>query len=295
MPRTILLVGPGWLGAPTASALAATGAEVITMHRSAGAAPAGCRGVTGRLENAAQDSVLLSALPRVVDDLVVTVAPSRTRGDSYDLYPAAAAGAVALASRLGVRSILWVSSTGVYDRQDGSEVSERTPIRPHDARVQALFDAEQCILGWSSAGSATDGIATAPRVARVLRAAGLYGPGRDPANRFIAGTTPPDIWCNFSWRDDVRDAMLHLLVTPPATSAEVFNCADGHPVQAREITRALTGDVPEAATVSRGITGAVRSGRSNQRVRVDALLATGWSPAMPTVFDGLRALGHTIA
>jgi len=38
----------------------------------------------------------------------------------------------------------------------------------------------------------------------------------------------------------------------------------------------------------------VRSGRSNQRVNIDALLATGWRPAAPTVYDGLRLLGHQV-
>jgi nucleoside-diphosphate-sugar epimerase len=129
---------------------------------------------------------------------------------------------------------------------------------------------------------------------RILRAAGLYGPGRDPAPRFAAGATPADIWCNFSWRDDVRDAIAHLLDIPPAAPVETFNCADGHPVQAGEITMALTGRAPVAeATVA--LDGTVRAGRSNQRIRVDALRATGWSPAMPTIFDGLRALGHAIA
>jgi nucleoside-diphosphate-sugar epimerase len=289
MSRTVLLVGPGWLGGATAEALATAGAHVYTLHRSAGAAPRGCTGLTGRIETAASDSAVLGVLPSVVDDIIVTVAPSRAHGDDYALYPTAAAGAVALAARLRVRSLLWVSSTGIYDRQDGSEVDERTPIIPRDARVRALFAAEQRI-----ASAATD--TPSPRVVRIIRAAGLYGPGRDPAARFASGGTAPEIWCNFSWRDDVLDALLHLLETAPKAPVETFNCADGSPVQAREITRALTGIEPPATVpAAAGISGVVRAGRSNQRVRVDALRATGWSPAMPTVFDGLRALGHTIA
>jgi nucleoside-diphosphate-sugar epimerase len=287
--RTVLLVGPGWLGAPTAAALAAGGARVYTLHRSAGAAPAGCVGLTGLLETAAMDSALLGALPSMIDELIITVAPSRVRGDDYTLYPAAAKGAAALAERLGVRSLVWVSSTGVYDRQDGAEVNEQTSIVPRDARVRALLDAEHRV---SAAASQTP----TPRSIRILRAAGLYGPGRDPAARFASGGTPPDTWCNFSWRDDVRDAIMHLLETTPRSPVEIFNCADGHPVRARDITRALSGlEPPTAPPAFTGITGSVRVGRSSQRVRVDALRATGWSPAMPTVFDGLRALGHTIA
>ncbi len=286
MSRSILLVGPGWLGAPTAALLATQGAQVYTLHRSESSAPAGCTSVTGHLETAAHDDAVLAALPRTVDHLVVCVSPSRARGDDYGLYPAAAEGATALADVLGCRSLLWVSSTGVYDRQDGSIVTEQTPVRPTNVRVQALADAEMYI-----ARAANPRV---PRIARILRAAGLYGPGRDPAARFISGATPPDIWCNFAWRDDVRDAIAHLLATPPEAAVETFNCADGHPVQAGEITRALTGRAPDPLAASEA-EGPVRAGRSNQRIMVDALRATGWAPSMPTVFDGLRALGHRIA
>jgi nucleoside-diphosphate-sugar epimerase len=286
MSRSVLLVGPGWLGGPTAALLASQGARVYTLQRSEAPAPAGCTAVTGHLETAADDHGVLSALPPTVDQLVVCVSPSRARGDDYGLYPAAAEGAAALADVLGCRSIVWVSSTGIYDRQDGSEVTEQSPLRPSDVRVQALADAEMYI-----ARAANPRV---PRIVRILRVAGLYGPGRDPGPRFMSGATPPEIWCNFAWRDDVRDAIAHLLATPPEAAVETFNCADGHPVQAGEITRALTGQAPEAhAPPAPG--GPVRAGRSNQRILVDALKATGWSPSMPTVFDGLRALGHRIA
>lgn len=286
MTRSILLVGPGWLGGPTASLLARQGATVYTLHRSAGAPPDGCIGVSGDIARAATDSDVRAALPATVDHVIACVAPSRARGDDYALYPTAAAGAVALAAALHARSLLWVSSTGIYDRQDGSEVDERTAITPRDARVQALADAEAIIAKASQT--------SVPRVARIVRAAGLYGPGRDPAPRFAASATAADVWCNFAWRDDVRDAIAHLLDTPPSAPVEIFNCADGHPVQAGEITMALTGRAPVPPDAA-PLDGRTRAGRSSQRIRVDALRATGWAPTMPTVFDGLRALGHDIA
>ena len=282
MTQTILLVGPGWLGAPTAALLASQGSRVYTLHRSPTAPPAGCTPVVGHIETAAHDHDALAVLPQAIDHLIVCVAPSRTRGDDYGLYPAAAEGAAALADVLSAKSVVWVSSTGVYDRQDDSMVGEHTTLRPGNARVQALVDAELYI-----ARAANDQV---PRVVRILRVAGLYGPGRDPAPRFLSGATPADIWCNFAWRDDVRDAIAHLMSTPPQAPVEIFNCADGHPVQAGEIVKALNGNASDSLGAS-----ASRQGRGSQRVVVDALRATGWSPSMPTVFDGLRALGHRIA
>ena len=189
---------------------------------------------------------------------------------------------------MGIRSVLYVSSTGVYDRHDGSEVTEQSPITPHDARVQALYDAEQRIATVADDRDAT---------VHIVRAAGLYGPQRDPAARladpaFAAG----DVWCNFSWRDDVIAAITHLLATDRAPGVRVFNCADGAPLRASAIAATVTGRRVDAAPPLAPDHGAapVRSGRSNQRINVDALLATGWRPVAPTVYDGLRLLGHQV-
>lgn len=299
---TVLLVGPGWLGAAVASHLATRGATVGVLRRTPGAADDPIIAVTGDIATAAMGpselaqlrSAIARALPAPITHLVVCVAPSRARGDDYRLYPAAAAGAAALATALGIESVLYVSSTGVYDRQDGSEVTERTTIEPHDARVQALYDAEQRIATVAEHGQAT---------VHIVRAAGLYGPQRDPAARLLDPTfAAGDVWCNFSWRDDVVSAIAHLLLHDRAPGVRVFNCADGTPLRASAIAATLAGRASDAA-VGRSTDGQpaptdaavlMRRGRSNQRVNVDALMATGWRPAAPTVYDGLRLLGHRV-
>ncbi|WP_026849712.1 sugar nucleotide-binding protein [Gemmatimonas phototrophica] len=291
MVTDTLLVGPGWLGAAAALSLAAEArvhhGRVFCLSRTARPAPAGCHAVAGDIVRGANDDALLNALPERVARLVVCVAPSSARGDSYAIYPAAARGAAALADALGVASLVYISSTGIYDRQDGSEVDERTIIAPANERVQALMDAELAVLA----------SATASRAVTVLRAAGLYGPGRDPGPRFANGLTAPDTWCNFSWRDDVVSAMVHTLALPSTGKGMVFNCTDNTPVQAGLITQALTGRAATGDTAAAGAattTGAVRAGRSNQRISSAALLATGWAPSMPDIFAGLQALGHVL-
>ncbi|WP_396203454.1 NAD-dependent epimerase/dehydratase family protein [Gemmatimonas sp.] len=286
----VLVVGPGWLGSPVAVALAEAGHQVWTLSRSGSAAPAGCTAVAGDIALAVTRegrASLLARLPHTIRHLVVCVAPSSSRGDSYAIYPAAARGAAALAEALGVTSVVYVSSTGIYDRQDGSEVNEHTLIEPTNDRVQVLFDAERLMLA----------AATACRAVHVLRAAGLYGPGRDPAARFAAGATPSRIWCNFSWRDDVVSAIAHCLALPPSGAGAVFNCTDNTPVRAGDIAQALTGR-PADDTVTAGAAGAVagpvRAGRSNQRISSAALLNAGWRPEVPDVYAGLRRLGHAL-
>ena len=293
----VLLVGPGWLGQVVATRLAALGASVATLQRSAplGLSP-GVVALTGDIASASSGPEPLTALQRVVhaalpapiDHMVVCIAPSRARGDDYGIYPRAAAGAAVLARALQIRSVLYVSSTGVYDRHDGSEVTENSVIEPHDARVQALYDAEQRIAT----------VADDPRTTvHILRAAGLYGPQRDPAARLIdPAFASGDVWCNFAWRDDVATAITHLLLHDRAPGVRVFNCADGTPLRSSVISRALThralNESPAAAAAYPSAP--VRAGRSNQRINVDALLATGWRPIAPTVYDGLRLLGHQV-
>lgn len=286
--RETLVVGPGWLGASAASALAARsgGATVFTLSRSEREAPHGCTAVVGDITRGADDHALLAALPERMARVVVCVAPSSTRGDSYAMYPAAARGVVQLADALHVESIVYVSSTGIYDRHDGSEVDERTLIVPGNDRVHALMDAELALL---SAASET-------RAVTVLRAAGLYGPGRDPAARFAAGLTAPHTWCNFSWREDVVAAIAHVLDMPPTGRGALYNCTDNAPVQAGAITHALTGRALEAPpTVPADVSAAaVRSGRSNQRISSRALFDSGFTPVVRNIFDGLHRLGHTL-
>ena len=295
---TVLLVGPGWLGAMVASQLSTMGATVAVLQRTARTSSGDIVTLTGDLASAALGprplaalrSVVRSALAGPIDHLVVCVAPSRARGDDYGIYPQAAAGAAALAKALGIRSALYVSSTGVYDRHDGSEVTEQSPIVPRDARVEALYDAEQRIATIADDGEAT---------VHIVRAAGLYGPQRDPAARLAdPAFAASDVWCNFSWRDDVVSAITHLLTHDRAAGVRIFNCADGTPLRSSAIAFALTGRARDASTdgspEALDRAAPVRSGRSNQRINVDALLATGWRPTAPTVYDGLRLLGHQV-
>ncbi len=281
----VLVVGPGWLGGALVSALREAGNDVYTLARSATSNdPRALRGDIGSLADRSADSGAgepwLQALPDHIDHLVLAVAPSRRTGDSYEMYPRAAAGASALAARHGIPSVLYTSSTGVYDRDDGGDVTEETPIADSSPRIAALHLAERLLR--DAPGSDVHAV-------QILRVAGLYGPGRDPAPRFVGGHRGEDRWCNFAWRDDVVSAATHLLAQAAPGISRVFNCADGVPVRASALTAALGGPVERfdepVGSVPRG----------SRRVLVNALRQTGWSPTVPTVFDGLRRLGHAIS
>lgn len=282
----ILLVGPGWLGKPAAESLARAHAgrgRVVAVSRSERPAPEGCVALQADITRGTDDPAFRATLSAPLRAIVVCVAPSSARGDSYAVYPAAARGTARLADAFDAQAVVYLSSTGIYDRHDGSAVTEKTLIAPTNDRVQALFDAELTVLATASAA----------RSATVLRAAGLYGPGRDPAARFASGATAADTWCNFSWRDDVIAAIAHVMARPATGHGVIYNCTDDCPVQAGDITLALTGARPTAGLPA-DPNGPVRAGRSSQRISSAALKATGWYPAAPTVFDGLAQLGHAL-
>lgn len=290
------MVGAGWLGAEVARQAAAGGSAVWTLQRSPRPPVEGIAAVVGDIGTARDDAAVRQALPAQADWVVLAVAPSASRGDGYEAYPRAAAGAVALAQALGARALVYTSSTGVYGRTDGGVVRETDALPPAEGRPGLLRAAEAIVC---AAGDSTEAGGTMPACVHVLRVAGLYGPGRDPARRWAQGDPDDPRWINMAWRDDVVAAVLQLLASPFPPGARRWNCGDGVPVQAGAVTRALRGE-PAAVTVpilppkSAG-DGAREDGRGHQRVSAAALRATGWVPGMPTVFHGLRALGHAVA
>ncbi len=307
LDTTVLLIGPGWLGQVVAAQLAALGATVAVLQRTPRASSSDILALTGDIASAARgpeqlaalQSVVQTALPGPIGHLVVCIAPSRTRGDDHGIYSQAAAGVAVLARALRIRSVLYVSSTGVYDRHDGSEVTEQSSIVPRDTRGQALYDAEQRIAAVADDDDVT---------VHIVRAAGLYGPQRDPAARLAdPALAAGNVWCNFAWRDDVVSAITHLLMHDRAPGVRVFNCADGTPLRSSAIAATLAGramdslmdssmdssmDATEHTVIDR--VAPLRRGRSNQRINVNALKATGWRPIAPSVYDGLRLLGHQV-
>ncbi len=274
--QQILVAGPGWLGGAAAEQWARQGHRVWTLRRSAGPAPVGCIGLVGDLAQAQPSA----DWPDRIDHLVVAVPPS-AGSESGQPYAAAAAGALALAKVLGARSLTWISSTGIYDRHDGRVVDESTPIDASASpRVRTLWEAEQALM-----------LPASPALAvTILRASGLYGPGRDPARRYTPTLADPDRWTNFAWRDDVIAAIEQVGFAAPSGSQRCFNCSDDHPLRAGDIVRALHGAWPDATPAP--ASGPMRT--SNQRVSATALRAAGWQPRMPTVLHGLAALGHVV-
>lgn len=308
-PPRVLLLGAGWLGRPLAEALAHDGVRVTTVRRTPHEAVEG--GTAFSFDLAALDSsdaqraasasgaasadVASHELPPELlghDVVIAAVAPDRRRGDGYaDTYPVAARAAVQIAQRSGAKAIAWVSSTGVYGVTDGREVTERSPREATGASNEALCVAEDIIL---AAGHSSCRVG-------VFRASGLYGPGRDPSDRFrdadaLRGRLGH--WMNLAWRDDVVSAIRHWLehalthLGSKVDTPSILNVSDGTPLTVGECARLVALADGRVFVPPANDEGDAPPSRSNQRIRIDALRDLGWTPSVPNLRAGLERLGY---
>jgi nucleoside-diphosphate-sugar epimerase len=273
--RRVAVLGAGYVGSAVAAAQAATGATVYAVRRTA--MPRTDDGVRWLAGDVATGTV--AGLPDALDAVVLALAPGRGADDYAATYVAGARGALALARRTGAR-LVYTSSTGVYGVQDGAWVTEASPRQGSGPSHDALCAAEDVLLGQDAVP------------VTVLRVAGIYGPGRDPAGRYrdpAALARGGDHWINLAHRDDIAAAIGHLLAL--AEAPRLLNCADGAPALAREVCAWLAARRGEDPA-SLAFTGTRAPARSNQRVSSAALQATGWRPRYASVREGLASLGH---
>jgi nucleoside-diphosphate-sugar epimerase len=149
-------------------------------------------------------------------DLVLVSAPP---GESGDPVLAACGDVLAQAPRL--RSIVYLSTVGVYGDRGGGWADEQTPPDPGSARSRERLAAEQA---WEKLG-ARRGAAVA-----ILRLAGIYGPGQNALVQIARGKArrivkPGQIFN----RIHVGDIAQAIEAAFARTAAGIFNVADDEP------------------------------------------------------------------
>lgn len=159
--RRVLIAGCGDLGVALAGELA--GAEVYGLRRRAEALPPGLRAIAADLLTGAG----YAALPSGIDTVVYMPTAGERLESAYravyvEPLPRLLAALPAPAPSL---RLVYVSSTAVYGQDQGQRVDEHSPPQSPPWNGAVLLEAER---------------AAAAQVAdtRVLRCAGLYGPGR---------------------------------------------------------------------------------------------------------------------
>jgi dTDP-4-dehydrorhamnose reductase len=109
----------------------------------------------------------------MADGLLVSVPPGE-RGDPVLLHYGPL-----LASAIGIRTIVYLSTVGVYGDRAGAWVDEASEPQPSSARSRARLAAEQA---WSTLATGLGA-----RLA-ILRLAGIYGPGQNALASLGRGT-----------------------------------------------------------------------------------------------------------
>lgn len=254
---TSLIVGCGYVGTALAEQLVAAGESVIAVTRS-GVDIDGVRS----LERDVTDSAL--ELP-TADRVYYLVSAGARDADAYRAAYVDGLQHTIDASVSDETTLVYASSTGVYEDEDGSWVDETTPLDPSSDRARLLLEAEE--VARTAGGTA-------------VRFAGLYGPERTGVDRYLDDARVPAGYLNLLYRTDAAKAMIVAGEGPH----DCYLAVDDEPVHRHDLARWLS-DVtgrPHGTLVE-----AVE--RSNKRCSNDRLRGAGWEPVYPTYREGYAA------
>lgn len=212
MGENVLIVGCGDTGRRIAAARLAAGDAVVGLVRGAdGAAVLEAAGIPVRRRDL---DLPLDGLPAA--DVVFHCAPPPREGDDD---PRLARVLAALAPRLP-RRLVYIGTSGVYGDCGGDWVTEDRPPAPLTARARRRLAAERLLAAW-------------PGISAILRAPGIYGPGRLPVERVRAGEPilrdADSPWTNRIHVEDLAAAAV--AAAAPDAPTGVFNAADGNPTR----------------------------------------------------------------
>ncbi len=215
---SVFIAGCGDVGARVARLWVARGSRVAALARSAESAARlsrlGVEPVRGDLD----DPGSLRGIPSR-GALLYYLAPPPDAGESD---PRARAFLAAIPPGEEPAKAVYMSTTAVYGDNGGAWVTEETPAVPASARGKRRLDAEGAFLAWGRERGA-------PVV--ILRASGIYGPGRLPVVAVRSGA--PVVreaeapWTNRIHADDL--AAVCVAAAERGRDGAVYNVADGSP------------------------------------------------------------------
>jgi nucleoside-diphosphate-sugar epimerase len=205
--------------------------------------------------------------------------------------PVLAACGGALAAARDLRSVVYLSTVGVYGDHGGSWVDEQTPLAPTSERSRWRVAAEQA---WQQFG-ARRGIPVA-----ILRLAGIYGPGQNALLTLARGKArrivkPGQVFN----RIHVGDIAQAIDATFARSADGVFNLADDEPsppadpvvFAAKLMGREPPPEIPFAQAAPAMSEMALSFWQECRRVRNDKLKRElGVTLRYPTYREGLQAL-----
>ncbi len=275
---TVVLAGCGDLGTEAALRFAALGHHVLGLRRSAEKLPASIDAVSVDL------GTTRPTLPADTEIVVVALSAGSRDVDTYRAsYVDGLRNVLDALDEAGAADarVLFVSSTAVYDVDDGSLVDETTPATGASPTAEVILEAEALLHA-----RRPDGI--------VLRLGGIYGPGRERLITQVrdgdarlaepAGSSPHT---NRIHRDDAAAAIVHLTTTSAPTDV-LYVGVDDEPSRLDDVLAFVADELRSPVPPSAPPRG--RQAGGDKRLSNARLRGTGFTFEYPTFREGYRAV-----
>nr|WP_199859493.1 NAD-dependent epimerase/dehydratase family protein [Frigoribacterium sp. CFBP 8759] len=256
----------------------ALGQRVLGLRRSAGKLPTSIEGVSIDLSNTRP------TLPADTEIVVVALSAGSRDVDTYRAsYVDGLRNVLDALDEAGAvdAQVLFVSSTAVYDVDDGSVVDETTPATGASPTAEVILEAEALLHA-----RRPDGI--------VLRLGGIYGPGRERLITQVrdgdarlaepAGSSPHT---NRIHRDDAAAAIVHLTTTSAPTDV-LYVGVDDEPSRLDDVLAFVADELGSPVPPSAPPRG--RQAGGDKRLSNARLRGTGFTFEYPTFREGYRAV-----
>ena len=254
-----LIIGCGYVGMPLGVALAELGHQVFGVRRSPGAKEEmKTRGIEPVLSDITKE-IDVECLPGRIDWIVNVASTGRSGAGEYrNTFLNGTRNVIQRFIAEEPAKYVYTSSIGVYHQTDGSVVDESSLTDPSHETGQVLIETERLLSdAWQSNAF--------PAI--ILRAAGIYGPGRGFWFRqFLKGEArimgEGRRILNMIHRDDLIGIIMAALQR--GQPGEVYNAVDNEPVAESEFFAWLSektgkamppqGDGSTSRTRRRGLT-----------------------------------------
>lgn len=211
------------------------------------------------------------------DGFDVVIQSTSTRGGAVEDYRRLyLRGAQRLLHLYPAAKLIFTSSTSVYGQKKGEIVDEGSLADPDHEKGRVLREAEGIVL---------------TRGGIVIRAGGIYGPGRSYLVRSVLEgksiiDSGRDRFLNQVHRDDMVAAYFLLAEKRADFGGEIFNVVDDEPILASEAIQWLAERLRQSAPLSDGSTMRKR-GATNKRVSNRKLRGRGWELRFPCFREGM--------
>jgi nucleoside-diphosphate-sugar epimerase len=279
----VLIIGCGYVGLALGELLAIRGNTVFGLRRSNAADSALLNAGIRPIHADITRPETFDSLPATLDAVVNLVSSSKGGAEQYrEVYLKGTESLIGHFSKIHLRRYVHVSSTSVYAQNDGSTVSESSPALAAGDTSRLLRETEDLLLH-SHRNTHFPAI--------ILRASGIYGPGRGHLFRqFLRGEARSigdgSRYINMIHRDDLASALACTL--DHGEPGQIYNATDDASVQERDYFEWLCHQLnrPYPPPADPEVTSKRKRGLTSKRVQNLKLRALGWNPAYPTYREG---------